>query len=97
MAWQSIALLFDGPIAEDPPAWMEGEHTVWFIEPRLLFKKMLENPNFRDFFDYAPYRQYDTHGQRRYENFMSGDWAWKQAVSTCLFITEKVESSQGLA
>ena len=55
MAWQSIALLFDGPIAEDPPAWMEGEHTVWFIEPRLLFKKMLENPNFRDFFDYAPY------------------------------------------
>lgn len=86
VAWQSIALSFDGPIPEDPPTWMEAGHTVWFREPRALFKKMLENPGFRDYFDYALYRQYDTYGQRRYENFMSGDWAWKQAVSTCSFL-----------
>ena len=81
VAWQSITLSFEGPIPEIPPSWMKAGHTVWFREPRLLFKKMLENPDFRDFFDYAPYRQYDnTHDQRRYEHFMSGDWAWKQAV-----------------
>lgn len=84
--WQSSTLSYDGPIPENPPSWMNTGHTIWFREPRLLFKKMLENPDFQDFFDYAPYRQYDTHGQRRYENFMSGDWAWKQAVSTCLFL-----------
>jgi hypothetical protein len=84
VAWQSITLSFDGPIpAENPPSWMKAGHTVWFREPRLLFKKMLENADFRDFFDYSPYRQYDMHDQRRYENFMSGDWAWKQAVSAC--------------
>jgi len=80
--WQSISLSYDGPIHENPLSWMKAEHTVWFRDPRLLFKKMLENPDFQDSFDYAPFRQYDTQDQRRYENFMSGDWAWKQAVST---------------
>lgn len=81
--WQSITLSFDGPIPEHPPSWMIAGQTVWFRDPRLLFKKMLENPDFRGSFDYAPYRQYDSYGQRRYENFMSGDWAWKRSVSTC--------------
>lgn len=84
--WQSITLSFDGPIPENPPSWMKAGHTVWFRDPRSLFRKMLENPDFQHSFDYAPYRQYDTHGQRRYENFMSGDWAWKQAVITCSFL-----------
>ena len=44
---------------------------------------MLENPDFAEHFDYAPHQQYDTKG-RHYENFMSGDWAWKQAVSKFL-------------
>jgi hypothetical protein len=84
--WQSISLSFDGPIPENPPSWMKAEHTVWFREPRLLFKQMLENPDFQHSFDYVPYQQYDTHGQHCYENFMSGDWAWKQAVITHLFL-----------
>ena len=43
---------------------------------------MLANPEFAEHFDYAPHRQYDPNlnGFHRYENFMSGDWAWKQAV-----------------
>ena len=84
--WQSIPLSFDGPIADNSPSWMKAGHTVWFTEPHLLFKKMLENPDFQYFFDYAPYRQYDMHDQCRYENFMLGDWAWKQAVSACSFL-----------
>jgi hypothetical protein len=79
--WQSATLSFDGPIPENPPSWMSAKYSVWFRDPRLLFKKMLKNPDFKHFFNYAPYRQYDTNGQRCYENFMSGDWAWKQAVS----------------
>lgn len=84
--WQSITLSFEGPKPANPPSWMEVGHTIWFRDPRLLFKKMLENPDFKHSFDYAPHRQYDTHGQRRYENFMSGDWAWKQAVIIHLFL-----------
>lgn len=84
--WQSITLSYDGPIPENPPSWMKAGHTIWFRDPRLLFKKMLENPDFQDSFDYAPFRQYDAHGKRCYENFMSGDWAWKQAVSNVFLL-----------
>lgn len=82
--WQSVTLQYDGPRPDNTPSWMEDEHTIWFRDPRLLFKNMLENPDFAKHFDYSPQRQYDAKGSRCYQNFMSGDWAWKQAVSLCL-------------
>jgi hypothetical protein len=78
--WQSATLSYDGPLPDQPPPWMQSEYTIWFRDPRLLFKSMLENPDFAKSFDYRPYRQYDTRGSRRYEHFMSADWAWNQAV-----------------
>jgi hypothetical protein len=80
--WQSINLSYDGPIPdpENPPSWMNSEYTIWFRDPRLLFKNMLDNRDFNGSFDYAAYRQYDEHGRRCYQNFMSGDWGWKQSV-----------------
>jgi hypothetical protein len=62
---------------------MDAEYTVWFRDPHKLFLNMLKNPDFEKSFDYAPYRQYDKKGDRRYEHFMSGDWVWQQAV--CIF------------
>ena len=87
--WQSATFTYDGPRPELPggvesPKWMESEYEIWFRDPRLLFKNMLGNHDFHGSFDYAPYRQYDKKGIRRYEHFMSGDWAWKQAVSAHL-------------
>ena len=79
--WQSVTFQYNGPRPDDIPTWMENEHTIWFRDPRLLFKNMLENPDFAEYFDYSPHRQYDAKGSRRYQNFMSGDWAWEQAVS----------------
>jgi hypothetical protein len=81
--WQSVGFSYDGPQPENPPAWMNDEYTIWFRDPLLLFRNMLENPSFANFFDYAPHQQF-ANGIRRYENFMSGDWAWKQAVGHCL-------------
>ena len=87
--WQSVSFSYDTDGSEsqpeNPPAWMENEYTVWFRDPLLLFKNMLENPSFANFFDYAPH-QWFVNGIRHYENFMSGDWAWKQAVRHCLIL-----------
>ena len=80
--WQSITLSYNGiKPADNPPPWMQAEYTVWFRDPRLLFKIMLENPEFADHFDYAPSRRYNAQGFRVYENFMWSDWSWNQAVS----------------
>jgi hypothetical protein len=82
--WQSATLTYNGPLPEPPLPWMESEYTIWFRDPRLLFKSMLENREFASSFDYSPYRQYDKEG-RCYEHFMSADWAWKHAVCSFLF------------
>jgi hypothetical protein len=79
--WQSATLSYDGPCHDRPLLWMESEYTIWFRDPHLLFRNLLENPEFAGSFDYTPYQQYDNKGKRRYEHFMSGNWAWKQAVS----------------
>ena len=84
--WQSISLSYDGPIPENPPSWMEAEHMVWFRDPCLLFKNMLDNPDFQNLIDYAPLWQYDTDDQHSYQNFVSGNWAWKQAVTLLIFV-----------
>ena len=85
VAWESITLSYTGPRPDDTPSWMESTHELWYRDPRLIFKGMLENPEFQDFFDYAPVRRYDARGDREYENLMSGNWAWKQAVSILSF------------
>lgn len=53
----------------------DSEYTIWFCDSCLLFKIMLENPDFARSFDYTLYQQYDKKGKCRYEHFMSGTWA----------------------
>lgn len=82
--WQCVTFSYEGPRpATDIPRWMNSEYEVWFRDSHLLLLDMVKNPDFVDYFDYAPSRRYDENGDRQYENFMSGDWAWKQAVRTC--------------
>lgn len=84
--WQSLAFSHNGARPEIVPKWMEHEYTTWFRDPHLLLKNMLQNPEFADSFDYSPLRQYDANGERYYDNFMTGNWAWKEAVSS-FFLT----------
>jgi hypothetical protein len=79
--WRSITLSYNGTKPNNAPPWMQAKYDVWYRNPRMLFKNMLENPEFANHFDYTPSRRYDTKGDRVYEHFMSSDWAWKQAVS----------------
>jgi len=58
---------------------MDAEFDVWFRDPRTLVHNLLLNPDFDNEFDCAPLQEYDMDGNHRFENFMSGDWAWKQA------------------
>lgn len=82
--WQTFAISYSGPKPEnDVPAWMDQAYEVHFRDPRQLFLNMLANPTFAEHFDYMPMRIFDINGSRRYEHFMSGDWAWKQAVRIC--------------
>ena len=84
--WQNFEVTYNGQQPEtNVPPWMEQTYEVYFRDPRRLFLNMLANPAFAEDFDYTPMQIFNVKGSRRYENFMSGDWAWKQVVGPFKF------------
>lgn len=78
-----FSLKYNGDVPTgETPSWMTDSHEVWFRDPKQLVANLLSNPDFKDEFDYAPFHEYDANGKHRFQNFMSGNWSWKQAVSS---------------
>lgn len=81
--WDNFSISYDGQLPEgnvETPDWMTQEYEGWFRDPVQLIRNLVANPDFKDEFDYAPYHEYDQQGKHRFHNFMSGDWAWREAV-----------------
>lgn len=86
VAWDTFSLKYNGEIPEgQTPPWMLSEYDVWFRDPRSLVHNLISNPDYNNEFDYSPIREFDAEGKRRYQDFMSGNWAWKQAVGFWFF------------
>jgi len=83
-AWEFFSLQYNGtqPMENILP-WMEAEYDVWFQDPHTLVHNLLSNPNFKSDFDYAPFQEHTTDGVHHFQDFMSGNWAWKQVVCLC--------------
>ncbi|KAH9011269.1 hypothetical protein EDB84DRAFT_1540472 [Lactarius hengduanensis] len=60
------------------PPWMDHTYEVWFRNPLHVLETQIRNPDFKDQMDYAPKRVFYK-GKRRYQDLMSGNWAWEQA------------------
>jgi hypothetical protein len=79
--WESFNVVHnDNKPDRDIPSWMTSNYDVWFRNPRTLLHNLISNPDFDKGFDYVPFREYDQLGNHRFQDFMSGNWAWKQAV-----------------
>ena len=81
--WQSYTAKYQGLCPENGPApeWMTTEYQVWYRDPRKVIHNILANPELANGIDYVPYREF-INSKRRYCDFMSGNWAWKQCVCT---------------
>lgn len=85
--WESFSLNYNGPLpegisADEIPSWMTEDYEVWYRDPVTLVENLLANPDFKDGFDYVPYQEHTPDGSHRFHDFMSGNWAWRQAVCT---------------
>lgn len=81
--WKSFSVTYTGPRPdkeEDTPPWMLEEYEVWYRDPRTVIQNQLSNPDFKNEIDYTPVQEFGVDGERRWKNFMSGNWAWNNAV-----------------
>lgn len=80
--WKTVKVRYTGPLpAGQAPKWMTETYEFCFRNTRQVLHQQLASPNFKNKMNYVPYRQFNPRKQRVYSNLMSGDWAWKQAVS----------------
>ncbi|KAH7923128.1 hypothetical protein BV22DRAFT_1016022 [Leucogyrophana mollusca] len=81
VVWESFVGRYEGERPDgDVPPWMNDEYEVWYRDPHKVVRNLLANPDFKDEMDYIPFREYDAaNDQRRWKDFMSGDWVWQQA------------------
>lgn len=85
VAWSSFSVSYNGELPDTSsgatvPPWMTQKFEVWFRDPLAVLENQIGNPDFKAQFDYAPKRVF-RRGKRRFRDLMSGNWAWKQAVS----------------
>jgi hypothetical protein len=82
--WENFSIQYTGERPEDDvPPWMDERYEVWYRNPREVVRNMLANPEYVNEIDYRPFREFSADGdERQYCDFMSGDWAWQQAVCT---------------
>lgn len=78
-SWYSFKVKYNGALSADSPPWHRQEYVVHARDVRSALHHMISNPEFAGAFDYRPYKEYVGPQKRRWSNFMSGTWSWKQA------------------
>ena len=88
--WQCLSVpgaSDDNP--EQAASWRKQEYNIWYRDPDVVIRNLLDNPDFASQFDTAPYIATDTRGQRRWKDVMSGHFAWRRSVRPsilCMFL-----------
>lgn len=78
--WESFNINFADAAEGETTSWKLTEYPVFFRDPRKVLHNQLSNRDFSKEMDYAPKVVNDKSDTRRYCDFMSGQWAWRQAV-----------------
>lgn len=88
--WDCFGVKYSGDETDNPAPWMDDVYDVWMRDPESALSQIIGNADFKDAMDYAPYsREYDTATDtRHWQDFMSGDWAWDEAVSQSNYSTQ---------
>ncbi|KIO02038.1 hypothetical protein M404DRAFT_28286 [Pisolithus tinctorius Marx 270] len=82
--WENFVVWYanngrDGQDSNTAP-WMLDSYNVWYRDPHKVIHNVLARADLIGRIDYIPYWEYDpTNNQRRWEDFMSGAWAWNEA------------------
>jgi hypothetical protein len=79
--WNCFTVKYNGEIKEgDVTPWKHKSFEVWYRDPRVIMHNQLGNRDYADEIDIASKDVRNKDGKRRYSDFMSGNWSWRQSV-----------------
>jgi hypothetical protein len=79
--WRCFTVKFNGEIIEgDTISWKHKSFEIWYRNPRIVLHNHLGNREYANEMDFAPKDVRDGNDKRRFSDFMSGNWSWRQAV-----------------
>ena len=78
--WNCLAVSYNGETSDPCPSWQKDEWEVFYRDPDVVLRQMLENPDFDGQMDYAAYVGLDNSGKRYWSDFMSGNFAYQRSV-----------------
>jgi Plavaka transposase len=79
--FKTVYFQYSGPLPTNPPKWMTEKYELCVRDTRQVIKNTLSTSDFANEFNPQPYRQFHSNDDRMYSNLLSGDWAWREAVS----------------
>ncbi|KAF8123085.1 hypothetical protein EV363DRAFT_1404165 [Boletus edulis] len=80
IAWENFGIKYSGECPDHPLPWMDDVYDVWMRDPESVIGQIIDNPGFTRLMDLTPFREFETaSNDRRWQDFMSGDWAWEEA------------------
>ncbi|KAI0040568.1 hypothetical protein FA95DRAFT_1611699 [Auriscalpium vulgare] len=77
--WETFKIRYNGPITADSPAWKREEYVVHTRNALQVMKYTVANPEFKGKWHSSAFKEYTAPHARRWSDFMSGSWAWKQS------------------
>ena len=84
LPFKSFKFRYTGPKPPTPPHWMEQTYELNTRDILSVVREQLATADFSGQFDYVPYKEFNSKGERLWSNLMSVQWAFMQAV--CLFL-----------
>lgn len=81
--WKCFQMVVEENPPFDAPEWQTTSYQVWYRDPATVISNILANPELAKDFSTTPYVQRNKQGTRQWCDFMSGNFAWRHAVSLC--------------
>ncbi|KAN0125682.1 hypothetical protein V8E52_000889 [Russula decolorans] len=78
--WNCLVVSYNGKASDACPSWQMDEWEVFYRNPDVVLRQMLENPDFKGQIDYAVYVGLDKTGKRYWSDFMLGNYAYQQST-----------------
>ncbi len=80
LPFQTYKFYYTRPKPSTPPHWMEQAYELNTWDVLAVAQEQLATSAFKEQFDYVPYQEFNSKGERVWLNLMSRYWAFKQAV-----------------